>query len=147
MNISSRGEVRRGGAAIEMALIGPLLVFIVVVAVDWGRVFHYSVTIENCAFTGAWYAALDKKNARSTNDLNIEAAALMEAPSWIKSQVTVNISRDSDTDPTWVEVEVTFPFSTVTGYPLPAGMNAFTLSRKVRMNVAPDPDEGNNDDD
>ncbi len=46
---------RRGLAAVELALMLPLLVFACMLAVDFARVLYAMVTLQNCARNGALY--------------------------------------------------------------------------------------------
>ncbi len=48
---------RRAAAALELALVLPILAFLLVVIVDFCRVHYYSVTLSNCARSGALYAS------------------------------------------------------------------------------------------
>lgn len=48
---------RRGAAAVELAVLLPFLVFLFVIAVDFGRIFYFSQTIENCARNKAIYGS------------------------------------------------------------------------------------------
>jgi hypothetical protein len=51
------------------------------------------------------------------------------------SQLNVSSTTDSSTSPTYVQVTVTYPFTTITQYP---GISSpFTLSRTVQMSVVP----------
>lgn len=51
----NRPASRRGAAEVELAVILPVLVLLFVVAVDYARVFHYALTVANCARNGALY--------------------------------------------------------------------------------------------
>jgi TadE-like protein len=50
-----RRAKRRGMAAVELALLLPLLVFACMVAVDFARVVYAMVALQNCARNGALY--------------------------------------------------------------------------------------------
>src|SRR5271157_6394791 len=54
---SSRGGRRRGGAAYELALLTPLLFFVLIVAIDFCRLFFSYTIITNAARNGALYAS------------------------------------------------------------------------------------------
>jgi hypothetical protein len=51
------GNATRGGAALEFALAGPLLLLLSLGTIDFGRAFYYSMTISHAAETGAFYGA------------------------------------------------------------------------------------------
>src|SRR5437016_4731782 len=48
-------QSRLGAAAVELAVLLPLLIFLFVITLEWGRVFYYSVTMSNAARQGAIY--------------------------------------------------------------------------------------------
>jgi Flp pilus assembly protein TadG len=60
----SRGE-RKGGAAVEFAVVFPILVLLVIGVVDYGRVFYTSVTVANAARAGAEYGASNPPSSAS----------------------------------------------------------------------------------
>jgi Flp pilus assembly protein TadG len=126
--------VRRAVAALELALILPMLVFVFVIAVDWARVFYYSVALTNAARQGAIYGANLNATAQSPYT-SVQQAALAEA-SGLTPQPTVTSTNGLDAAGTpYIEVTVAWQFSTVTSFPgVPSPVN---LTRKVRMQVAP----------
>src|SRR5262245_24006581 len=70
-------DARRGAAAVELAVLLPVIVFLFVIAVDFGRVFYFSQVIENCARNGAIYGS-NLTTAQSPYS-SIQEAALAEA--------------------------------------------------------------------
>jgi Flp pilus assembly protein TadG len=48
-------DARRGAAAVELAMLLPVLVFSSMMAVDFARVAYVQVTLQNCARNGALY--------------------------------------------------------------------------------------------
>jgi Flp pilus assembly protein TadG len=128
----SRQE-RRGAAAVEAALLLPFLCFGFVVTTDFCRVFYYSVAVSNCARNGAIYGSADKNHALDT--AGIVAASRADASNLNLEQLSVSSSTDNTSNPTRVDVTVTYPFTTITRYPgIPSQKN---LSRTVRMSVLP----------
>jgi Flp pilus assembly protein TadG len=124
---------RRGVAAVELALLLPLICFLFVITVDFARVFYFDLTVANCARNGGIYAFRDPNHA--LDSAGIQAAAQMDAGNLDPKLMTVSSTTDSPTTPTLVTVTVTYPFTTITSYPgVPSSM---TLSRSLRMNVAP----------
>jgi Flp pilus assembly protein TadG len=63
MAINMRFGNRRGQALAEMALSLPLLVLVMVCAVDLGRVFYTFQAVESAAASGAEYASASYHNA------------------------------------------------------------------------------------
>jgi len=126
-------RARRAVAAAELALLLPFLIVAFVAAVDFARVFYYSLTITNCARNGAVYGSADATHA--LDQTGIASAVASDASNLNSANLHVNSSTDSTTKPTYVTVTVTYPFSMITSFP---GMSSQrTLSRTVRMLVVP----------
>jgi Flp pilus assembly protein TadG len=116
-----------------LALLLPFLCFAFVAAVDFARVFYYSIAVSNCARNGALYGSADQASALDSAGIN--AAAQTDAVNLDLTQLGVTSSTDSQKSPTYVDVTVTYPFTTITGYPgIPRQTN---LTRTVRMSVVP----------
>jgi len=130
-----REKARRGVAAVELALLLPFLVFMFVLAVDYGRIFFFSVTITNCARAGAIYASDPFARTESPYS-TIQEAALAEAPGFTP---TPTVSSTNGTDALghpYAEVTVQGAFSTLTSYP--GVPSTTTLRRTIRVRLAPD---------
>ena len=127
---SSRGGV----ASVELAVLLPLLLFLFVIAIDYGRIFYFSLTLENCARNGAFYGS-DPVAAAQSPYANLQQAALAEAQN-LNPQPTISSVNSLDASGNaWVEVTANWSFHTVCNFP---GMPATTsLARKVKMRVAP----------
>lgn len=121
---------RQGAAVVELAVMLPLLVFLFVIAVDFARVYYFSLTLTNCARAGALYAS-DPATADESAFDSYEEAALADATNL---NPPPELSQTSGTDAsgrTYVEVTAEYTFSTVTVFPgVPSEMN---LRRSVRM--------------
>src|SRR5688572_5293600 len=125
---------RRGAAVVELAVILPLLVFLFIIAVDYARILHYAVTVANCARNGALYGR-DPTAAAESPFASVKDAALADAAR-ISPAPTVSSKNGTDAKgQPYVEVTVTYNFQSITDYPLIP--NQVTLSRTVRMHVAP----------
>jgi Flp pilus assembly protein TadG len=125
-------ENRSGAAAVELAVLLPLIVFIFCVSLDFCRVFYFSVTVTNCARNGAIYGSADTTQAR--DEAGIQAAALADAVSNLDTQL-LTISSSTDASASYVQVTVEYPFTAIISYPgIPKSTN---LSRTVRMDVVP----------
>lgn len=124
---------RSGTAAVELALLLPLLVLCFALAVDYARIFYYTVTLANCARNGATYGSADV--TRAVDQAGIATAARADAVNLNSQQLTVASTTDGGTTPTYVEVTVSYPFATIMNFP---GVPSSTsISRKARMAVAP----------
>jgi len=133
-SLRSRAPARRGAASVELAVLAPFLCFAFVLAVDYGRIFYFSLTVHNCARNGAVYGSQDAAHAQDTD--NISRVAMLDFPSYLQDpSLNVSSTTDSTTAPTWVEVTVAYNFTTITKYP--GVPNTTTLSRTVRTEVVP----------
>jgi Flp pilus assembly protein TadG len=129
----STKAARPGVAAVELAILLPLLCFLFVITVDFARVFYYSVTITNCASIGAVYASSDPTAANDS--AGILARVQKDASNLDLQQLTVASTTNSSTNPTSVTVTVSYPFTTITNFPGVPSLT--TLTRTVQMNVTP----------
>src|SRR5712671_2456593 len=91
---------RRGVAAVELAILLPLLVFLLVIAIDWARVFFYTVTIENCARNGALWAS--DPYTQNQGYTTISQAALADA-SDIHPAPTVTSATGTDNGHSYID--------------------------------------------
>jgi Flp pilus assembly protein TadG len=131
--VRRRRDVRRAVAAVELAVLLPFLAAILVIAVDWSRVFYYSLTIENCARNGALYAS-DPYSGFKSPYASITDAALADATN-LSPQPTVASSSGTDANShSYVDCTVTYTFQTVTNLPLVG--KSRTIQRTVRMYTA-----------
>jgi hypothetical protein len=126
-------NVRRGAASTELALILPMLLFFVGAATDFARVASCLGTIATCAGNGALYGSQDAAHAADLT--NIQAQALLDAGNLSPAPTCTRATGTDTAGNPFIEVTVTYPFSTVIAYPgIPS---ALTLSRTVRMRIAP----------
>jgi Flp pilus assembly protein TadG len=134
-------NARRGASAAELAIVLPLLLFILVIAADFARLYYYSITITSCARQGAinyydpnnpYFSTLSPYN---TPGPVYQQAALADGTNLSPTPVVSTTSGTDAGGNPYVEVTVSGTFSTVTGYPgIPRTVN---LSRTVRMRQPP----------
>jgi len=123
---------RTGAAVVELAILAPLMVFLFVIAVDFARVYYFSLTLTNCARSGAFYASDPWTNNESPFDSTTDAA-LSEAQN-ISPPPTISERHGADgSGHAWVEVTAEHTFATITGFP--GVPNDVRLTRTVRMYV------------
>lgn len=129
----TQGARRRGAAVVELAVLLPLLVFLLLIAVDFARVFYFSLTLTNCARAGALYAS-DPAIQSESPFASTEAAALADATN-LTPQPTISQSSGVDAvGRSFVEVSAAYSFATITGFPgIPSSLS---LKRTVRLYVA-----------
>ncbi|MBI3466966.1 MAG: pilus assembly protein [Planctomycetes bacterium] len=124
-NLTQGREDRRGGAAIEMAIILPLLVTLVLGAIDFGRFAHTHIAVTNAARAGAGYGIMNPFSTitRNTWDAQVRQAVIDElTPGFNASNVTISVATATQSDGLWrVSVTVTYPFQTVVNWPLIPG--------------------------
>jgi Flp pilus assembly protein TadG len=145
--------VRKGAQVVEFALLLPFLAFMFVIAVDWARVFYYSIAVTNCARNGALYLS-QQQSAKTTtspytdsgyvnmyvNSANPLTAAALADASDLTPTPTVTSTSGTDSSGPYVEVTVSYLFQTVTNFSVgvfgvPASTN---VTRTVRMYVPPE---------
>jgi Flp pilus assembly protein TadG len=115
---------------VEFALLLPVLMFVLILGIDFARVFYYDQTIVNCARNGAIYES-DPSSALRATYADYKKAALADAgdlsPALTEADIT---SASSGSD---VSVTVNYQFPTITTY---LGFSTVNLSKTVTMRVA-----------
>jgi Flp pilus assembly protein TadG len=135
---------RPGAVAVELALILPLLVLIVLGAVDFGRFANTYIAVTNASRAGAAYGIMNNytTSTYSTWTAGITQAAKDEMTQQVGSgnigNLTVTVATSTETGGIKrVHVTAAYPFTTVvnwqwTGLRLP---NSLTVQRKVEMRL------------
>ena len=135
------GTRRKGAAAVELAVLLPFLCFMFVIAIDYARVYYFSLTLQSAARNGAYFASDYPGLYSFTTAYDVTMADLSNlSPT---PQVAINYSTASTgpfTSPTpiaagYVEVIVTWTFNSITSFP--GVPNTTTLVRTCRMQMAP----------
>lgn len=140
-------EKRKGVATVEFAVLLPFLVFLFVLALDYARIFYYSMTLEIAARNGAYYASdypgiyiyssiNQAANSDTTNLSPIPTITTRYDSSYNGSFGSTTPILDSNNLQTgYVRVTATWTFHSITEFPLlPATVN---LDRHVIMRMAP----------
>lgn len=139
--LRSKPGARWGTATVELALILPLLMFFWVIAVDWARIFYYTVTLQYAARDGAYFgsnypgiytytsivdAALgETTNITPTPTVTTSYSVSNEGPYSMSTQPPVG----------YIQVRVSYTFTTITNFP---GVPATTpISAAARMRLCP----------
>jgi Flp pilus assembly protein TadG len=138
---------------VEFALLLPFLAFMFVIAVDWARIFYYSITVTNCARNGALYMSLQQSATTTSspytdsgyvnlyvNSKNpVSDAALADAPD-LTPTPTVTSATGTDGNGNYVEVTVSYTFQTVTNFAVGSFVvpSSTDVTRTVRMYVPPE---------
>ena len=146
-------RARRAAAAVEFAVLAPFLAFLFVIAVDWARVFYYSIAVRNCARNGAMYMSLQQSARTTTSPYTdsgyvnlyvnsaspVTAAALADASN-LTPTPSVTSTSGSDSYGPYVEVTVSYTFKTLSKFSfgefvVPTSDN---VKSTVRMYVPPE---------
>lgn len=129
----TRCKSRSGIACVELAILLPFLAFGFLVAVDFARIFYYSITIANCARNGALFGS-DPSAAVTSPYQSIQQAALADAGSLSPSPTVSTATTTDASGNICVAVTVSYLFQTITNYPgIPSSIN---LQRTVKMRLA-----------
>lgn len=144
---------RAGVAAVELALVLPFLMLLMVIAVDWARIFYYAVTVQYAARDGAYWASdypgifryssvsdavtsentnLDSSKITLTNEYSTDSDP--RSASW-QTNSTSDGSVSSIPNATYVRVTVAYSFNTVTRWP--GVPDTTVITRQCVMKVAP----------
>src|ERR1043166_1508497 len=124
---------RRGAAAVELAILLPILGCLFVAALDFSRVFYFDIILMNCARNAAVYGSQDPTSAQDT--AGIKTAAQRDASNLDVTKLNVSSSVNSTSNPTTVTVTVTYPFTTLTRYP--GVPSSITLTHTMQISVVP----------
>ena len=123
---------RRGQGLVELALISPLMVFMLMATVDFARAYTAYIDVSNAARAGAIYGSRSTSNANDSNA--VSDAALADSPSIFGTAPTVSSSTATDADGyEQITVTVDYTFAPITGFPgIP---DSIDLTRTVQMRV------------
>jgi Flp pilus assembly protein TadG len=128
---------RPGAAAVELAILLAPLTLLLMIAIDFARVFYPLTTVTNCARNGALYAS-DPVAMPTSKYGSVQAAAAADGTSLANPTFTTkNVSSASGTDGNgnpYVDVTASYNFPMATGY---LGFSEVDLGITVRMRVAP----------
>ncbi len=140
---STRGGRRRGGAAAELVALAPLLFFVLIIAIDFCRLFFAYTIITNAARNGAIWASDPLANPAivglpsQSPYGSVQDAALADANNLNPALTTGNVTPSTGTDRLGnktVSVTVQYQFNMISAY---LGFSNVNLSRQVTMRVAP----------
>jgi Flp pilus assembly protein TadG len=131
-------SARRGGVLIEFALVLPVMVTLVLAALDFGRFAYFHMAVTNSARVGAGYGSMHPytSTTQATWQANIRDAVKKEMqgiPNYNDNLLTMSspqVTTDSDGQKR-VRIQVQYPFNTLISWPfIPSN---FTLRRAVEM--------------
>jgi Flp pilus assembly protein TadG len=148
----------KGQGAVEFALVVPVLVLLLVVIADFGRVFFMSISVKNAARAGAQYGSQSVTNAADSSGMELAASTdfgcvasgsstCPNFPHWstpTASQCTCQSPPGSvttcassyckhTTTATYVTVNTSATYNTILNYP--GVPNSYTLTGQAIMQV------------
>ena len=133
----------RGQSMVEVALLLPLLVFVLLGGADLARAFALQLAVQNGARAGAEAAAIDfapstgGARARALNEMSrtpaLDPAAATIDVTFTKTDGTVCAIDPTPADPCWATVRVQYDFRTVTPWPLIPNTAHFDRTTLMRV--------------
>jgi Flp pilus assembly protein TadG len=113
---SKPGE--RGAAAVEFALILPILLLLVLGLVEFSRVFNVQISLSNAAREGARHMAINHDSADPLDDPSADAkkAAILAAPSVNPSVAEGDITLNNCTTDPAVTMTINYDVDLLTGF-------------------------------
>ena len=125
---------RQGAAAIELAIVLPVLLTIILGCVDFGRLASAHIAVTNAARVGAGFGCMHPFTAitRTAWENELRQAITDDMSDFDVDGIQVAATRSHDDNALWrVRVVVTYPFETVVDWPLlPSHLN---LRRTVEI--------------
>jgi hypothetical protein len=131
-------------AATELAVLLPFLLFIWVIAIDFARIFYYTVSLQYAARDGAYWGSYSGNYPFIYDYSSVTDAALGEStnisptPSVATTYDTMyngSYTTTSSAGANYIQVKVTYTFNTITNYPgVPTNV---VINKTVRMAMGP----------
>lgn len=130
-------HLRRGGAALEFALVLPVLMMLVLGVVDFARIYSTAMALRSAARVGAEQGATHRLTplTQVAWDNRVRTAvleAMQSAPQFNSSNLTISTASSTNVaGQLSVEVSTEYPFQTIVNWPgLPSTV---TLRSRVAM--------------
>jgi Flp pilus assembly protein TadG len=129
---------RNASAAVELAILLPFLTLMFTAAVDFGRAFSVTQTLEACAYAGALYASgTAQATAAEGQTLAAQNAACASGTSLSPPLDSGNVTVKADSVAGTVSVTAAYDFTLLT--PLLGSGGPLHLTRTVTLQTAPTP--------
>lgn len=137
----------RAQSMVELALMLPLLVFVLLGGADLARAYGTQISVQNAARAGAEAAAISQSPtaplaiARARDELSrtpgVDPGTASITASFKKADGTTNcVTPTSVAEPCYATVRVRYTWRTVTPWPLIPNVARFDRSTKMRLIVA-----------
>jgi Flp pilus assembly protein TadG len=115
---------RRGAAAVELAITLPVLMLIVLGAIDFGRFAYYYIAVTNVARAGGAYGIMNPYTTatQSSWQTQVQQAAadeMAQMTGFDSSKLTTTVTATSEVATGLWRVQVTsqYPFKTIVNWP------------------------------
>ena len=133
----------RAQSMVEVALLLPLLVFMLIGGADLARAFALQLAVQNGARAGAEAAAIDfapsanGARARALNEMSrtpaLDPLAATIDVTFTRADGTACVIDPTPADPCWATVRVQYNFRTVTPWPLIPNTAHFDRTTQMRV--------------
>jgi len=138
MSYRARVSGRRGAALVETAIVLPVMIILVGIAVDYSRIMYSTVTLSGSARNGALYE-FDPMNAAESNYVSYSTAATADGTN-LGSNLVLSESTSTANGQTDVTVLANSKFRTISSWfilPANTSVNRSIVVRKAQ--ITPDP--------
>jgi Flp pilus assembly protein TadG len=127
---------RRGAAAVEAAVVLPVLMIFIAGIVDVGRLPKYADTISNAARIGAQYGCANTTTAADTTSITamVKAEISNEKLTVSSSNPTVTVSTPTSSSTQFISVTVTYSMSGTSFF---SYFPVSSITRTVQMPMMP----------
>jgi len=135
LRVEKRKWARRGAAAVELAVLLPVLIFWAMATVDFARLAYVQVTLQNCARNGALYEFYGKSGFSLPSTWTSLSTAV-QADEGSNLSVTATASSPALSTNNYVTVTATTTFSPIalpSMHGLPSLPGTVTLTQTVSM--------------
>ena len=132
---------RRGSAAIELAIVLPILVTVLLGATDFGRFSYSAIAVANAARSGAAYGIMNPfdSSTQTAWQTAVKQAAideLSQSPAFDTSKLTVTVTSTTESSGLRrVSVQASYPFTTIVHWsylPFSFNLNQTVVMRGIR---------------
>ena len=106
----------RGAAAVEFALVLPILIILIFFIIEFGRLYNIQISLTGAARAGARSMAIHQPTDVGGAVANAKAATLQAAPSVPLTPAEVTVTPSSCAAGLTVKVKVTYTVDLISGY-------------------------------
>ncbi|MEW4487977.1 TadE/TadG family type IV pilus assembly protein [Thalassoglobus sp. JC818] len=114
---------RSGAAAVEFAIVLPIILTFFLGCVDYGRALHWSIAVSNAADTGTYYAATHRVSPITIQDWEAKIRTIVideldDHPQFTADDLDIQITSVTEVDGNLlVTVSANYQFRTIVSWP------------------------------